>query len=99
MSFDPRRMRIPWLAAALLVHPVIVFAAVMVDLGMGGELQLNLAQASSLVGLASLVFFVFEATWTPYATSFNHWFVGEEPVDLSRLVVETPPRAAIPSGV
>jgi hypothetical protein len=39
----------------------------------------------------SLVFFEFEAIWTPYALSFSHLFAEEEPVLVARLVVQAPP--------
>lgn len=58
-TFDPRRMTWLWLAASLLLHPLLIAVAIAAEVGLGGELVLNTAQASTLAGLASLVFFVF----------------------------------------
>lgn len=58
-TFDIRR--IPWkfLLAALLTHPIILFAAIGIELLMGGELQAqtnNLTNLGEIIGLVIVVF-------------------------------------------
>ena len=57
--FDPRRLRWPWWAAALLLHPAIVALAFAADIALGGSLPPLDAQASSISAVLSLLFFVF----------------------------------------
>jgi membrane protease YdiL (CAAX protease family) len=73
---DPRRIRGRWLAAALLVHPVLVGLALLVDVALGGSPSLA-ADGGRLVDplrLIQLAFFVFwfgplpeELGWRGYA--------------------------------
>jgi len=58
-AFDPLRLRWPWWAAALLLHPAIVAFAFASDISLGGSLPPLGPQASSLGAVLSLLFFVF----------------------------------------
>ena len=58
-TFDPRRMPWRWTLAALLIHPMILFAAIAVDLALGGTLQMKTDNLTSLGAIINLVFFVF----------------------------------------
>lgn len=57
--FDPRRLRGPWWAAALLLHPALVGLAFAVDVALGGALPTPEPEARSLPALLGLLFFVF----------------------------------------
>jgi membrane protease YdiL (CAAX protease family) len=56
---DPRRIGWPWLAAALLAHPLLVGLAVLSDIAFGGSAPSPASGISGPFGLASLMFFVF----------------------------------------
>jgi membrane protease YdiL (CAAX protease family) len=58
-AFDPRRIRGPWWAAALLLHPAIVAIAFALDALLGGAVPTVSAQASTLAGWIAFFFFVF----------------------------------------
>lgn len=58
-AFDPRRLRWPWWAAALLLHPAIVACAFVADISLGGSLPPLDPQARSISAILSLLFFVF----------------------------------------
>jgi membrane protease YdiL (CAAX protease family) len=58
-AFDLRRLRWPWWAAALLLHPALVALAFGVDIWLGGSLPPLDPQARSLPAVLSLLFFVF----------------------------------------
>jgi len=58
-TFDPRRLRGPWWAAALLLHPAIVALAFAADLALGGSLPPLQQQVSSISAVLTLLFFVF----------------------------------------
>jgi len=57
--FDLRRLRWPWWAAALLIHPAILAFAFAADISLGGSLPPLRSQASSLSAVLSLLLFVF----------------------------------------
>lgn len=57
--FDPRRMSWRWTLAALLIHPMILLIVTIVDIALGGTLQLKTASLTSLGSILNLVFFVF----------------------------------------
>jgi membrane protease YdiL (CAAX protease family) len=58
-AFDPRPLRWPWWAAALLLHPALVALAFAMDLALGGSLPPLAAHARSLSDVLALLFFVF----------------------------------------
>lgn len=58
-TFDPRRIPRRWVAAALLVHPIILFVTIALDSGLGGKPEIQTATLTDPVAMMSLVFFVF----------------------------------------
>jgi len=56
---DPRPLRWPWWAAALLLHPALVALAFAVDLALGGRPPALAADAGSLSTVLAVAFFVF----------------------------------------
>jgi len=58
-AFDPRRIRGPWWAASLLLHPALIACAFAADVTMGGSLPAASPRATTVPGLLSLLFFVF----------------------------------------
>ena len=57
-AFDPRRLRWPWWAAALLLHPAIVALAFAADLVLGGPPPALATDTGSLPAVLTLLFFV-----------------------------------------
>jgi len=58
-TFDARRLRWPWSAVSLLLHPAIIAAAFAVDFVLGGAPPHVSDRVDSLGTLLSLLFFVF----------------------------------------
>lgn len=58
-AFDPRRLHWPWWAVALFLHPAVVALAFAAEVALGGEFPTLSTHASSVAGIASLLFFVF----------------------------------------
>jgi membrane protease YdiL (CAAX protease family) len=58
-ALDPRRIRGPWWAAALLLHPALVALAFVADIALGGSLPETRAQLGSVSATLSLLFFTF----------------------------------------
>lgn len=58
-AFDPRRIRWPWSAVSLVLHPAIILLAFTVGNALGSSLPEPDAQADSLIPLLTLAFFVF----------------------------------------
>ena len=58
-TFDPRRMSWCWGIAALIIHPVILFAAIGIDTALGGKLQIQSANLANPGAVIRLVVFVF----------------------------------------
>ena len=56
---DPRRLRWPWWAVALLLHPLLVALAFAADVLLGGAPPSLQARFASIPALLSFVFFVF----------------------------------------
>ena len=58
-TFSLRRIPWRWILAALLIHPLILFISIVLDLALGGKLQIQTSNLTDLGAVISLVFFVF----------------------------------------
>lgn len=57
--FNLKRIPWRWGMAALIIHPLIIFTAIFLDLSFGGRLQIQASNLTDPLALVSLVFFVF----------------------------------------
>ena len=58
-TFDPRRIRGVWWAASLALHPLLVLGAIVIEIAMGGAIEIDTGVLLDPAALLSLVAFVF----------------------------------------
>jgi membrane protease YdiL (CAAX protease family) len=58
-TFDPRRMSGRWFLVALLIHPMLVLCAGLVDVSLGGELEMKTSNLTDSTAWITMIVFVF----------------------------------------
>ncbi len=58
-TFDLRRMSVNWFLIALLVHPLLVLGATIVDVLLGGEIETKTGNLTSISAWITMIVFVF----------------------------------------
>ena len=58
-TFDPKLMRFGWLLLALLIHPLLVLGASLVDVGLGGEVETKTSSPTNVSAWITMIAFVF----------------------------------------